>query len=58
MRLLGSFEALLQSWQAAGAKISSLAAIRDLGLQRPVPDQAVMMGEIPGRSGLLAVQPP
>jgi undecaprenyl phosphate-alpha-L-ara4FN deformylase len=58
MRLLGSFEALLQSWQAAGAKISSLAAIRELGLQWPVPDQAVMMGEIPGRSGLLAVQPP
>jgi peptidoglycan/xylan/chitin deacetylase (PgdA/CDA1 family) len=58
MRLLGSFETLLQSWQAAGAKISSLAAIRELGLQWPVPDQAVMMGEIPGRSGLLAVQPP
>jgi undecaprenyl phosphate-alpha-L-ara4FN deformylase len=58
MRLLGSFETLLQSWQAGGAKISSLAAIRELGLQWPVPDQAVMMGEIPGRSGLLAVQPP
>jgi undecaprenyl phosphate-alpha-L-ara4FN deformylase len=58
MRLLDSFEALLQSWQAAGAKISSLAAIRELGLQWPVPDQAVMMGEIPGRSGLLAIQPP
>jgi undecaprenyl phosphate-alpha-L-ara4FN deformylase len=58
MRLLGPFEALLQSWQAAGAKISALAAIRELGLQWPVPDQAVMMGEIPGRSGLLAVQPP
>jgi len=58
MRLLGSFEALLKSWQAAGAKISSLAAIRELGLQWPVPDQAVTMGEIPGRSGLLAIQPP
>jgi undecaprenyl phosphate-alpha-L-ara4FN deformylase len=58
MRLLDPFESLLKSWQAAGAKISSLAAIRDLGLQRPVPDQTVTMGEIPGRSGLLAIQPP
>jgi len=58
MRLLDAFESLLKSWQAAGAKITRMAAIHELGLQRPVPDQAVMMGEIPGRSGLLAMQPP
>ena len=28
------------------------------GLQRPLPDQTVIMGEVPGRSGLLAIQPP
>jgi len=58
MRLLGSFESLLGKWLAAGAKIVALAAIRDLGLQRAVPNQWVTMGEIPGRSGLLAIQPP
>jgi peptidoglycan/xylan/chitin deacetylase (PgdA/CDA1 family) len=58
MRLLPAFESLLKRWQAAGAKISRMAAIHELGLQSPVPNQAVMMGEVPGRSGLLAMQPP
>jgi undecaprenyl phosphate-alpha-L-ara4FN deformylase len=57
MRLLPAFEALLKRWQAAGATISRMAAIHELGLQRPLPDQAVTMGEIPGRSGTLAMQP-
>src|SRR5271167_3621584 len=50
MRLLDSFESLLGKWLAAGVKIVPLAAIRDLGLQRAVPNQQVTMGEIPGRS--------
>jgi undecaprenyl phosphate-alpha-L-ara4FN deformylase len=58
MRLLPAFESLLTSWQAAGAKLSRMAAIHELGLQSAVPNQAVMMGEVPGRSGLLAMQPP
>jgi peptidoglycan/xylan/chitin deacetylase (PgdA/CDA1 family) len=58
MRLLGAFEALLSKWQAAGARIVTMAAIRQLALQRSLPDQIVAMGEVPGRSGLLAVQPP
>jgi undecaprenyl phosphate-alpha-L-ara4FN deformylase len=58
MRLLPAFESLLKRWQAAGAKISRMAAIHERGLQSPVPNQAVMMGEVPGRSGLLAMQPP
>jgi undecaprenyl phosphate-alpha-L-ara4FN deformylase len=58
MRLLPAFESLLKHWQAAGAKISRMAAVHELGLQSPVPNQAVMMGEVPGRSGLLAMQPP
>jgi peptidoglycan/xylan/chitin deacetylase (PgdA/CDA1 family) len=57
MRLLGAFEALLLKWQAAGANIVTMAAIRQLALQRSLPDQIVARGEVPGRSGLLAVQP-
>ncbi len=30
-----------------------MAAIHELALQSPLPDQAVIMGEVPGRSGLL-----
>ncbi|MGO9934878.1 MAG: polysaccharide deacetylase family protein [Steroidobacteraceae bacterium] len=58
MRLLDAFEALLRSWQAAGARIARMAAIHQLGLQTAVPNQAVIRGEVPGRSGLLAMQPP
>jgi undecaprenyl phosphate-alpha-L-ara4FN deformylase len=57
MLLLDSFESLLRGWQAAGARIVRMAAIRDLAIQRPMPDQTVIMGEVPGRSGLLALQP-
>jgi undecaprenyl phosphate-alpha-L-ara4FN deformylase len=57
MLLLDAFEALLTKWLAAGAKIVRMAAIRDLAVQRPLPDQTVIMGEVPGRSGSLAIQP-
>jgi hypothetical protein len=57
MRLLDAFESLLRQWQAAGARISSMAAIRELCVKQAWPDQRVIMGEIPGRSGLLAIQP-
>ena len=57
MLLLPAFESLLRKWQAAGAHITRMAGIRDLSLKRPWPDQAVVMGEVPGRSGLLAMQP-
>jgi len=57
MRLLDAFESLLRKWQAAGAKITRMARIREFAVQRPLPDQTVIMGEVPGRSGLLAVQP-
>jgi undecaprenyl phosphate-alpha-L-ara4FN deformylase len=58
MLLLNSFESLLTKWQAAGATIARMAAIHQLAIQRPLPDQTVIMGEVPGRSGLLAIQPP
>jgi len=57
MLLLGAFESLLRKWQAAGVKITRMAGIRELAVQRPLPDQTVIMGEVAGRSGLLAVQP-
>jgi undecaprenyl phosphate-alpha-L-ara4FN deformylase len=57
MLLLDAFESLLTKWQAAGVKIARMAAIRDLAVQQPMPDQTVAVGEIPGRSGSLAMQP-
>jgi peptidoglycan/xylan/chitin deacetylase (PgdA/CDA1 family) len=57
MRLLDSFESLLTQWQAAGAQITRMARIREMALQTPMPEQAVTFGEVPGRSGLLAIQP-
>ena len=58
MLLLNSFEALLRKWQAAGVTITRMATIHQLAIQRPLPDQTVIMGGVPGRSGLLAIQPP
>ena len=58
MLLLDSFESLLRKWQAAGVTITRMAAIRDLAIQRPILEQVVGLGEVPGRSGQLAIQPP
>ena len=57
MLLLDCFESLLRKWQAAGAAITRMAAIRELAVARPMPEQAVGLGEVPGRSGQLAIQP-
>lgn len=57
MQLRDSFEALLSKWQAAGVHITRMAAIRERAVRGPMPDQAVIMGEVPGRSGTLALQP-
>jgi undecaprenyl phosphate-alpha-L-ara4FN deformylase len=57
MRLLDTFASLLQKWQAAGAKITRMARIRELGLKQPLLEGAVIRGEVRGRSGLLALQP-
>jgi undecaprenyl phosphate-alpha-L-ara4FN deformylase len=57
MLLLKAFESLLRRWLAAGAKVTRMATIRERSAQRPLPDQTVIMGEVPGRSGLLALQP-
>jgi undecaprenyl phosphate-alpha-L-ara4FN deformylase len=57
LRLLGAFESLLMQWQAAGANLVTMSKIHELARDRSWPDQIVGMGEVAGRSGLLAVQP-
>ncbi len=56
MLLRDAFESLLVKWREAGATVTRKAAIHGLATRRILPVRAVVMGEIPGRSGLLAVQ--
>jgi hypothetical protein len=58
MLLLDAFEALLLKWRSAGAAIVRMADIHSLATKRELPVRAVIQGEVPGRSGLLAVQAP
>ena len=58
MRLKGAFESLLEKWLEAGAAVTDMAHIHALAVQRPVLARAVIQGEIPGRSGMLAMQAP
>jgi peptidoglycan/xylan/chitin deacetylase (PgdA/CDA1 family) len=56
MLLLDAFETLLLKWRNAGATVTRMAAIHSLAMQRQLPIRAIIQGELPGRSGLLAVQ--
>jgi undecaprenyl phosphate-alpha-L-ara4FN deformylase len=56
MRLLDAFESLLLKWRNAGATVTRMAEIHALASQHTLPVRAVIEGEIPGRSGLLAMQ--
>jgi len=58
MRLLDAFESLLVKWCESGAELTRMATIREHAMQRPLPHLTVVMGEVPGRSGQLAVQAP
>jgi peptidoglycan/xylan/chitin deacetylase (PgdA/CDA1 family) len=58
MGLLGGFESLLVKWRDSGAKLTRMAAIYEHAMARPLPHRRVVMGEVAGRSGLLAVQAP
>jgi peptidoglycan/xylan/chitin deacetylase (PgdA/CDA1 family) len=58
MLLLGAFESLLVKWRESGASITRMAQIHEAAMRRPLPTRAVVMGEVAGRSGLLAVQAP
>jgi undecaprenyl phosphate-alpha-L-ara4FN deformylase len=57
MLLLDSFESLLRNWLSAGVTLTPMDSIRHAAVLQPLPEQTVVMGEIPGRSGLLALQP-
>src|ERR1700730_13961845 len=56
MRLIDAFESLLLKWRNAGATVTRIAAVHALAAQQSLPVRAVSRGEVPGRSGLLAVQ--
>jgi undecaprenyl phosphate-alpha-L-ara4FN deformylase len=58
MLLLDAFESLLSRWRAAGAAVTRMADVHERVMQRPLQVRRVVMGEIPGRSGTLAVQAP
>ncbi len=58
MLLLPAFESLLLKWRESGALITRMAKIHELAIQRPLPARSVIMGEVAGRSGRLAVQAP
>jgi peptidoglycan/xylan/chitin deacetylase (PgdA/CDA1 family) len=53
--LLGAFESLLVKWRDAGARLSCMADVHARVLEARPPARAVGRGEIPGRSGLLAM---
>ena len=54
MLLLGAFEQLLLKWRDAGATVARMGEIHARAARGPLPTRAVIQGEIPGRSGLLA----
>jgi undecaprenyl phosphate-alpha-L-ara4FN deformylase len=54
--LRDAFESLLVKWREAGAAVVDMAAVHALVSQQPLPTRRVILGEIPGRSGTLAVQ--
>jgi len=54
MLLLDAFESLLLKWRESGASIMRMAKIHELAMRRPLPARAVGLGEVAGRSGLLA----
>jgi peptidoglycan/xylan/chitin deacetylase (PgdA/CDA1 family) len=56
MLLLDAFESLLVKWRESGAAITRMARIHELAMRRPLPARWVVMGEVAGRSGQLAVQ--
>jgi len=58
MLLRGAFESLLTKWRGAGASLVALSRLHALAAEPPPPARAVIEGEIPGRSGRLAVQAP
>jgi undecaprenyl phosphate-alpha-L-ara4FN deformylase len=55
MLMLPAFESLLVKWRESGAAVARMAKIHEISIRRPLPVRAVVMGEVAGRSGRLAV---
>ena len=56
MKLLPVFEALLAGWKAMGYELVPTRELFDALKPQSLPRHEVIMGEIPGRSGTLALQ--
>ncbi|NOZ37081.1 MAG: 4-deoxy-4-formamido-L-arabinose-phosphoundecaprenol deformylase [Gammaproteobacteria bacterium] len=56
MQLLAVMERLLQMWQAAGFKIGPVRNIYESLSLNTLETRAIVWGEVPGRSGLLALE--
>lgn len=54
-KLHGAFESLLLKWRDAGARLECMADVLARVLKGSLPTRAVVVGEVPGRSGTLAV---
>ena len=54
-KLHDAFESLLVQWRDAGAQLACMADVHARVLKAALPTRAVIMGEIPGRSGTLAM---
>jgi hypothetical protein len=55
-KLHDAFESLLVKWRDAGAELECMADVHSRLLKDSLPTRAVIMGEVPGRSGMLAVE--
>ena len=58
MRVLPAFERLLEGWRALGYELVPLQALAESLEPKALPHHVVLAGEIPGRSGTVAVQGP
>jgi peptidoglycan/xylan/chitin deacetylase (PgdA/CDA1 family) len=58
MLLLDAFDDLVRRWREAGATLCGMGDLYATVQSQPLPRQPVQMGEVAGRSGLLAVQGP
>jgi peptidoglycan/xylan/chitin deacetylase (PgdA/CDA1 family) len=56
MALLPVMERLLKEWQVSGDRLGTLQDTRAILDVETVPRQSVVWGEVPGRSGVLAIQ--
>lgn len=56
MKLMPVFERLLAGWKAQGHQLSTMGQLADAAVFDELPRHRIALGEVAGRSGLLAVQ--